>query len=250
MDRIDEGFACFRRSAELVHGRFPDMAGIEASRLSRPALQASRWGQSALARWRETRQQLVVIDDFLDGDALASLRRFCRNADIWHRTYPGGYHGAFAESGLACPLLAQVAEELRDSMPAVFAGHPLRYFWAFRHDRNGMGTHVHADEAAVNVNFWITPDEANRDPEHGGLILWDTHAPADWDFTRFNNDAGASHDFLARQGARSATIPYRANRAVIFDSNLFHQTDQFDFAPGDDNRRINITLLYGRRRPS
>jgi hypothetical protein len=34
---------------------------------------------------------------------------------------------------------------------------------------------------------------------------------------------------------------------VIFNSNLFHQTDRFDFAPGYLNRRINITLLYGRR---
>lgn len=250
MSRIDEGFASFRRSTELVHDRFPSMAGTEGARLSRPALQAAEWAQSALARWLEAEPQVVVIDDFLNPDALAALRRFCQNGNVWHRAYPGGYRGAFPESGLACPLLAQIAEELRDSLPAVFAGHSLRYLWAFRYDRNGSGTHVHADEAAVNVNFWITPDEANRDTERGGLVLWDAHAPADWDFARFNDDAGASHNFLVRCGARSMVIPYRANRAVIFDSNLFHQTDRFDFAPGDDCRRINITLLFGRRQPS
>jgi hypothetical protein len=34
---------------------------------------------------------------------------------------------------------------------------------------------------------------------------------------------------------------------VIFDSNLFHATDRIAFRPGYTNRRINITLLYGRR---
>jgi hypothetical protein len=43
------------------------------------------------------------------------------------------------------------------------------------------------------------------------------------------------------------TVPYRANRAVIFDSDLFHETDRIAFKDGYLNRRINITLLYGRR---
>jgi hypothetical protein len=42
-------------------------------------------------------------------------------------------------------------------------------------------------------------------------------------------------------------VPYRANRAVIFDSDLFHETDVIHFKPGYENRRINVTLLYGRR---
>ena len=43
------------------------------------------------------------------------------------------------------------------------------------------------------------------------------------------------------------TVPYRANRAVIFDSDLFHETDQIAFKEGYLNRRINITMLYGTR---
>jgi len=48
--------------------------------------------------------------------------------------------------------------------------------------------------------------------------------------------------------AKPIKIPYRANRAVIFDSNLFHKIDEIAFAEGHENRRINITMLYGRRR--
>jgi len=32
----------------------------------------------------------------------------------------------------------------------------------------------------------------------------------------------------------------------VFASNLFHQTDRMHFKDGYTNRRINITMLYGR----
>ena len=43
-------------------------------------------------------------------------------------------------------------------------------------------------------------------------------------------------------------VPYRANRAVVFNSSLFHATDRFRFGSGIDQRRINITMLFGERR--
>jgi hypothetical protein len=72
-------------------------------------------------------------------------------------------------------------------------------------------------------------------------------APLGWDFAKYNDDVPAARDFLTRAGARAVTIPYRANRAVIFDSDLFHETDRIAFKEGYLNRRINITMLYGRR---
>jgi hypothetical protein len=189
-----------------------------------------------------------VVDDLLTPEALEALRQYCRSADVWRTAYPQGYLGAFPESGFAAPLLAQVAEELSATFPEIFAGHPLRYHWAFKYDSKLDGIGIHADEAAVNVNFWITQDSANRDPEGGGLVIWDKRAPLEWDFAKFNADESAAYQFLDQQGAGSVRIPYRANRAVIFDSNLFHKTDRISFAEGYENRRINITMLYGRRR--
>jgi hypothetical protein len=34
---------------------------------------------------------------------------------------------------------------------------------------------------------------------------------------------------------------------VIFDSNLFHRTGDIEFADRCLSRRINVTVLYGRR---
>lgn len=44
---------------------------------------------------------------------------------------------------------------------------------------DGIG--VHADHAAVNLNFWVTPDEANLDPSSGGLVVYPKAPPAEVD---------------------------------------------------------------------
>jgi hypothetical protein len=200
-------------------------------------------------RWQASSPQIAVIDNLLSEEALDQLRQYCWRSTMWHKSYPNGYLGAMPEHGFACPLVAQIADELRSTYPAIVGSHPLLQWWAFKYDSRLRGINIHADFAAVNVNFWITPDEANLDPEGGGLVIWDKPAPLDWSFQQYNNpNAGQNiRDFLARSGARSIAVPHRANRAVIFDSDLFHETDQIAFKEGYLNRRINITMLYGLR---
>lgn len=220
------------------------LAIMGGERLDGPAINRQ---QDVVARWKAAVPPVVVIDDFLTPAALEALRRLCLGSTFWRQAFPGGYLGALPEHGFAVPLLAQLGEELAASYPEIFAGHSLLQLWAFKYGRTPTGIRLHADFAAVNVNFWITPDAANRDPDRGGLVIWDKAAPPDWDFEKYNNDEGAMRAFLAQSGAVSLTVPYRANRAVMFDSDLFHETDIIDFAPGYENRRINITLLYGWR---
>jgi hypothetical protein len=65
-------------------------------------------------QWQIVSPQVVVVDNFLTEAALAALRRFCWGSTIWQKAYDDGYLGAFPETGFACPLLAQIAEELRE----------------------------------------------------------------------------------------------------------------------------------------
>ena len=219
----------------------------DGGRIAGPAVTPDNRIAEISALWKSAQPQIVVIDDLLTPDALAKLRRFCLDSTVWRQIYDGGYLGAFPEYGFAPPLLAQIAEELRAIYPAIIEDHPLLHFWAFKYDSALTGIRKHADFAAVNVNFWITPDEANLDPQHGGLVVWDAVAPLDWDFARYNAAKDDIAAFLKAQNAKPVTIPYRANRAVIFDSDLFHETDTIRFKPGYENRRINVTLLFGRR---
>jgi hypothetical protein len=280
-NRIKESFQSFTRSAELSYGApecnvannepilphkllhdqeqrdYLSSIGLRDSgeifhladggRVIETALNCGNANDEISEQWRRSLPKIVVIDHFLTSEALDGLRRFCWGSTVWREVYKEGYLGAFPKFGFACPLLAQIADELARGYPSVFASHPLTQIWAFKYDSQLAGTGVHADFAAINVNFWITPDDANLDSKSGGLVIWDKAAPLHWDFAKYNGDTTAALEFLAHTGARSVTVPYRSNRAVIFDSNLFHETDRIVFKEGYLNRRINITLLYGQR---
>ncbi len=282
MDRhTEEGFASFMRYAEIIYGAggtrsknppphklhhdeeqraYLGTIGVPGGgavndmfylaggeRLTGPAVNPNAAIEATEQGWRTNKPQIVVIDDLLTQDALEGMRRFCLGSTIWRQIYDNGYLGANVEHGFTCPLLAQIVDELRTTYPAIFRDHPLFQTWAFKYDSRLKGTGIHADFAAVNVNFWITPDEANLDPKGGGLIVWDKGAPLDWDFQKYNTDDKSIREFLKNAGSKSVKIPYRANRAVIFDSDLFHETDVITFKEGYENRRINVTLLYGMR---
>ncbi|MCC7273989.1 MAG: tetratricopeptide repeat protein [Alphaproteobacteria bacterium] len=189
---------------------------------------------------------IVAVDDLLTPPALAALRRFCLGSTIFHHAKHGGYVGAYLPE-VACGLLAQIADALPRRMPSVFGRHRLRQMWIYKYDSRMEGIGTHADAAAVNVNFWLTPDEANLSPGSGGLVVHRCEAPLDWSFRRFNEDEAAIADHLARHGAGTVTVPYRCNRAVIFHSDLFHATDRFVFRDRYEDRRLNVTMLYGDR---
>ena len=191
---------------------------------------------------------MARVDDLLAPDALQALRRYLLHSTIWHDfNHVRGFLAAYLEDGLACPLLLQIAADLRIMFPKILGTHPLTQAWAFKCVGGRHSVDVHMDAAAVSINFWITPDAANLEPDYGGLVLHDTPPPPEWRIAGYDQDVGAIREFLDREGSARTIVPHRENRAVIFDSNLFHQSDTVDFKPGHENHRINITLLFGQR---
>jgi hypothetical protein len=193
---------------------------------------------------------LVVIDDFLSQPALDEVRRYCLESTVWSGTrYTEGRLGAFFIDGFHAPLLLQIAEEVRAAFPRVIGDrHPLRQLWGFKYAPSSAGRDgLHADFAAVNVNFWITPATANLDPASGGLIVHNVTAPLSWDFHAYNERPDLIARYLRSRDARPVRIPYRENRAIVFNSDLFHATEPIRFRPEYEHRRVNITMLYGDR---
>jgi hypothetical protein len=193
---------------------------------------------------------LVVIDDFLSQPALDQVRRLCLESTVWSGTrYDEGRLGAFFVDGFHAPLLLQIAEEVRAAFPRVIGDrHPLRQLWGFKYAPSAAGrSGLHADFAAVNVNFWITPTAANLDPSSGGLLVHSVAAPLVWDFHTYNERPDLIARYLNSRGSRPIRIPYSENRAIVFNSDLFHATESIRFRPEYENRRVNITMLYGDR---
>jgi tetratricopeptide (TPR) repeat protein len=195
-----------------------------------------------------SRPNVVVVDDFLSPDALRALREFCRCSTIWNNPQ-GEYLGGYFYDGFHSEMLLRLAAELRDRLPGIIQRQFLQMIWGYKYARNLNGIAVHADAAAVNVNFWITENEANEDPQRGGLLIYPHDAPPEWGFSKFNSDPDTVARYLESIGSKPIRVPYRENRAVIFDSDLFHATDALHFREGYTNRRVNITFLYGLRRP-
>jgi cytochrome c-type biogenesis protein CcmH/NrfG len=188
----------------------------------------------------------VPVDDLLTPRALSSLRRFLLESTIWHDfSHIDGFVASYLEDGLACPLLLQIADELRRAFPDVLGEHPLSQAWAFKGLQARAAVDVHADDAAVSVNLWVTPTEANLEPDRGGLVVCRAPPPDDWQIKDYDEDRERIVTFLEQKAADSLIIPYRQNRAVLFRSRLFHHSDRPKFASTYENRRINLTLLYG-----
>ena len=202
--------------------------------------------QAALTAQFEA-QGAVAVDNLLTQQALDSLRRFLLESTIWHDfSHIDGFVASYLEDGLACPLVLQVADELRHAFSDILGLHPLTQAWAFKGLRPQSAVDVHADDAVVSVNFWVTPTAANLDPASGGLIVSLTPPPDDWQIRDYDADQERIVTFLENNAGNSLVVPYRQNRAVMFRSRLFHHSDRPEFATGYENHRINLTLLYGR----
>jgi len=221
---------------------------IDTPRTNGAALSASLDTEAITRDYFNNAPSMTYFDDALSVETLHELRSFLLESTIWFDfRYHGGYLGAFLNDGLACPLVLQIAEDFRRTFPDIFQDHRLLQCWAYKYDSSLDGIEVHADAAAINVNFWVTPDEANLDPKSGGLVVYKEEAPLDWGFRAYNTDQARIRQFLAEADSGKMIVPHQQNRVVLFNSDLFHETDRFTFKPGYENRRINVTMLFGRR---
>jgi len=196
-----------------------------------------------------SKKQIIYIDDFLSVEALRELREFCLVSKVWNKIYKNKYLGAFSDQGFISPIHLQISLDLQKQLPKLFGPHKIEKFWGFKYDSVlGNGINIHADFAIHNLNFWITPDEYNNNKNLGGLKVYDVPAPENWTFNDFNTGRKEIiYQFLKNNNANCNIIPYKFNRAVLFNSAYFHETDKIDFKDVYEGRRINNTYLFGNR---
>lgn len=189
---------------------------------------------------------LAVVDNLLTGEALASLRKFCLESTVWFNISASGDVGANLEHGFTCPLLLQVATDIRRAFPRLYNDLIFSSCWSFKYYEKVSGDGLHGDSGLRNLNLWLTPDDANLDSDTGGLTFWDKKVPL---LETQNNPKEKSiqimREIISEPDTQATKVPYKGNRAGLFESNIIHSTDTLNFKPGYENRRINITFVYG-----
>lgn len=196
---------------------------------------------------RDFQQRRVTsCDDFLSERTFASLRHYLLQSTIWHDFgHIDGFVAAYLEDGLACPLLLQIADEVRGAFPELLADYPLAQAWAFKAVAPSAAVDIHADDGAISINFWMTPSAANRSAaQGGGLALCLAPPPPDWVVRGYDEDKSRAASFVKAHASDVQVTPYRENRAVLFDSHLFHWSDAPRFAEGYEDHRINLTFVF------
>ena len=197
-------------------------------------------------QYKNSSPSLVVIDNFLNPQALNYLRNFCYESKVWHKTYKHAYLGATADKGFLSKIHFGIAQELKSYLFDVIQQDRLEQLWAFKYDTVlGKGINVHADFARINLNFWITPDEYHLNKGRGGIIVYTEPTPRDWSYFDYNINSEKIYDYLNIHKSSSVTVPYKSNRAVLFNSTLFHETDEIKFEDTYLGRRVNMTYLFG-----
>ncbi|MEQ8196382.1 MAG: tetratricopeptide repeat protein [Rhodospirillales bacterium] len=188
----------------------------------------------------------AFFDGLLKEEALTALHAFCLDSTIWCLLdYPDELESNLL-TGFACPLIFQIATDIKAAFPKIFGPHAFSSCWAYKYFQRKSGLGVHCDDGAVSINFWITPDEANNDPDAGGLVMWNKKVPRDFLGEMTEERQERFKRVLNEPDAQSFRVPYGCNRAVLFHSNVLHGTDAIDFKPGYENNRINMTFLYGK----
>lgn len=145
---------------------------------------------------------------------------------------------------LDLPEITLLADLLKQRMPWLLGDMVLAKHWAIMSTQN-VGVHPHADVGSMVLNVWLTPDEFNLDSQKGGLVLFDVKRESGMQYHEYNT-APECVEYVRRHTAgKRAVVPYRYNRAVLFDARTFHASDEICFRnAGPESFRINLSLVF------
>lgn len=206
------------------------------------ALTTRDWQQVEREYTGSTPYNYAVLDDFFTHDAFETIREQLLTS--WGWQYKNWQANELYVRDPEIPEIEAVAAELKRQLPTVLDGLEFVRCWSFMHQRN-VGLKVHADNGAVTVDVWMTPDEFNLLPDAGGIVFFDVKRNPEMLIHEFNTVEWAEKYFEQHTMGAAESVTYRCNRAILFDASTFHESDQVEFRDDDAHTyRINLSLLF------
>jgi len=194
--------------------------------------------------WDEN--NIIIVDDLLSGNILNQLRGFAITKEFnTSNNYRGGYQDySFDSRDYPIPEVEEVCHFLKEKFNDVLCDLEFDRGWFFIYNNECPGVTPHSDPASVNVNIWLTPNESVKDSSKNGLIIWDKRRPSDWTYQEYNKNVPRIKKYLSDTGATKQIVEYKCNRAMVFDSTYFHETNGVSMKDGHWNKRINLVYMF------
>jgi len=185
-----------------------------------------------------------VYDSVLSEEALDEVLAFCRESHVFHRAYDGYILGD-ENGGYGSDALLRIAEEMQTSMATQIGQHKLRRMMVRKYASDFTGSDLRAEDAAVTVVLFVTPDRANLERTSGGISIYDEKAPCQRSCEgEFNYNSGQT-ELFARQAASPAVVPYQANRVVVLKGRTVYASQPSKFANQFEDMRLVLTFMFG-----
>jgi hypothetical protein len=189
-----------------------------------------------------------VVDGLLTPAGAAQLRRELIEDEGWKAPNWGPKYQELANNYLvnarpSCAAVGRLGAQLQAAMAPLLGGLELVSHWAIS-CRRDQGIRVHADNAAYVMNLWLTPDQHNLEPGLGGLTFFDVRRDLEMCYPDF-----VQHDLCVKyieekSAGQRLQVPFRYNRAVIFDGRIMHTSQLIHFAGGRPAQRLNLALAF------
>jgi hypothetical protein len=200
------------------------------------------WSAIETTYFSEHPVRFAVIDDFLTAEALEQFRESLLQDHRWHYKHPKSNELYLKEPG--GELFAAIIDGMKQRLPTVLRGLDVTTHWAYLHTRS-VGLSAHTDAGSVTLNLYLTADEHNREPGTGGLVLTSVRRPPSVSLIEYNSMPWAAEYYERERTEQEFVIPHRCNRAMIFESRLFHRSDRISFvADGTRSMRTNVGILF------
>lgn len=185
----------------------------------------------------------AIIDDLLTEGECAELHKGLLGSAMWRKKNPISKHlyNSKPKCVTGSSLLSKVQEVIgRKSNEKLI----LVDYWALLYSKNSDGN-MHADFGQITLTYWLTPEIYNLNKESGGLLIYDVRRPNNLSANQYLNAGKESESYVLERASSHVVIPYRHNRAVLFDSSFFHKTHSPSFdITNPAGMRMNLTFSY------
>ncbi len=211
------------------------------------ALRPASFEAPQILEFKKSNYKIYVFDEVLENTALVELQHFFKEAMIWLEVKENlSYLFTDARYGMSSPLLVLLQNELKALLQPFCGAKEVIESWAMKYDLTEVGIPAHADQVngCFTSNLWVTPDTSNLDRSTGGMKILNLTPPRDWPWPVAITEKERITEYIEQQNPEEICVPYRANRLILFNSELFHKTNSIKFGPGYEDRRVSLTHIY------